>query len=294
MTLASSFEDPARWENTIRYAQQEARNDKALAALLRSIYLQEDRREAFENFHISEIPDAISSFIVRFGVWKHSAICDLGCGPGHLAYALSKRRFENISAMDPNGEWNTGTGYLRSVANNRINIINDQKVWRSIRGKFDAIVSQATIHHWQHIPLVATDARRTMKPGAVWFAFSEHFANSPREFVNAINSHPTASRYGSYEWAYPPSAYVDLIQSVGFTLIAAIPYFYRNNEIIGSMREVPADIDPKKLTDDVDRSLLSGETVECFWNEVDMFRRQDHGNRIYTEPQVLVFRRTAV
>src|SRR5258708_642942 len=172
--------------------------------------------------------------------------------------------------------------------------MNDLKEWRSSGGKFDAIVSQATIHHWQHIPLVAMDARRTMKPGALWFAFSEYFANSPREFVNAINFHPTASRYGSYEWAYPPSAYVDLIESVGFTLIAAVPYFYRNNEIVGSMRDPPADIDPKRLTEEVDRSLLSGETVEWFWNEVDMFRRQDHGNRIYTEPQVLVFRRTAV
>src|SRR5260370_3399579 len=195
MDLARGFENPARWEDTIKSAQQEAKNDKSLAAILSSIYLQEGRREAFETFDVSEIPDAISSFILRFGISKSSVICDLGCGPGHLAYALSKRRFKNISAMDPNGEWNTGTGYLRSVAGNRINIITDLKESRSIGGKFDAIVSHATIHHWQHIPLVAMDARRPMKPGPLWVAVSEYFANSPREFVSALHFHPNASRY---------------------------------------------------------------------------------------------------
>ncbi|HXO95639.1 MAG TPA: hypothetical protein VN857_03575 [Chthoniobacterales bacterium] len=32
-------------------------------------------------------------------------------------------------------------------------------------------------------------------------------------------------------------------------------------------------------------------TVELFWDEVDGFRRKEHGNYIFTNPQVLIFQR---
>jgi hypothetical protein len=35
-----------------------------------------------------------------------------------------------------------------------------------------------------------------------------------------------AKRYGTYEWPYPASAYVDLIQSVGLNLEAVLPLRY--------------------------------------------------------------------
>jgi SAM-dependent methyltransferase len=295
LDLSGSFENPSLWEETLKKAFIEAKFDQDFSAVLKSAWLQENQAEAFSDFSSSSIAISIPNFLNRFGINQTSAVCDLGCGSGHLAYALHKRGFQNVSAMDPNSEWYSGTGYLKSILSSEINIINDFKEWRNITDRFDAIVSKGTIHHWQHIPLVAIDARRTMKPGAFWFAFAEFFANSPREFVTLIKSHPTASRYGSYEWAYPPSVYVDLIQSIGFSLVAVIPYFYRSNELIGSMRQVPSDINIDSLNKIVDDNLcIPGGTVEFFWEEVDLFRRQEHGYRIYTEPQVLVFQRVGI
>jgi SAM-dependent methyltransferase len=293
--VSGSFENPARWEDTVRQAHVAAKSDKALAGLLDSIYLQEDRAQAFAAYSGSEEAAAIAGFIARFGISPTSAICDVGCGPGHLGYALHQRGFGDVTCMDPNGERFTGTGYLRARLGTEIAVVNDLAAWRQTAARFDAVVSKATIHHWNHIPLVAIDVRRTMKPGAFWFAFGEYFANSPRELEQAITRHPTASRYGSYEWAYPPAAYVDLIQSVGLNLVAVVPYFYRRNALVGSMRPVPPDIDLDLLDSTVDAELVAqGGTVDRFWDEVDRFRRQDHGHRIFTEPQVLVFQRVAV
>ena len=292
--LERSFENPARWEDTLKSAYIDAKTDPALSEVLKGAFLQEDRADAFRSFVGSDQAAAMAQFIQRFGLTPSSAICDLGCGPGHFAHALRQFGFGNLTAMDPNGERNSGTGYLREISGGAVDIINSLDEWRTISCRFDAIVSSGTIHHWQHIPLVAIDARRAMKPGAFWFAFGEYFASTPHEFAQAITQHPTASRYGSYEWAYPPSVYVDMIQSVGFNLVAVIPYFYESNRLTGSMSEAPPDIDIAELNKIVDEGLVaSGGTVEQFWEEVDLFRRQRHGNRVFTRPQVMVFQRVA-
>jgi len=195
--------------------------------------------------------------------------------------------------MDPSDQ---STAYLASVAGKRIEIINDLERWRSIRGRYDALVSMATIHHWQHIPWIALEARRTMKSGAYWFAVMEWFANTPKEFLMAMTHHPTRERYKCYEWAYPASAYVDLIQSVGFNLAAAVPLHYRRNvfRYPPDAVQIPDTIDQDALNDIVDRHLMGPNgTAEMFWAEVDA-RRRKPGLRLLTRPQVLVFQREDV
>jgi hypothetical protein len=119
---------------------------------------------------------------------------------------------------------------------------------------------------------------------------SEFFANTPREFLALVNGHPTASRYHSYEWAYPASAYVDLVQTSGFNLVGVIPQKYHGNEFLGY--SVPNDPD---LSLWVDENLISPNgTVEAFWSEVDAFRRSCSGNHNYMTPQVLIFQRIGV
>ena len=217
LNFTDTFENPERYEVTMLRMYEDARTDRELADLLRFNFLQEDRAEAFRAFCASDIPEHYDRLLGILGVSKDAAICDLGCGPGFVAYALSALGYKNVVAMDPNGEWFTGTGYLHSIAPH-IEIINDLASWRGTFGRFDAIVSRATMHHWQHIPMVAIDARRTLKPDAPWIVFEEFAADHPHELVERMNAHLLSVRYRTFEWAYPTSVYVDLMKSVGFNL----------------------------------------------------------------------------
>ena len=215
---------------------------------LNYVFFKKIEMKPFPLFFHPNIFKAISAFIKIFGITTESTIVDLGCGPGHLAYALYKAGYVRVTAMDPNSNWFTGTGYLKKVAGDNIRIINNLNEWRNIIGEFDAIITQGTIHHWLHIPQVSIDTRRTMKPGAYWFAVNEYYSTSPNNFAQLIRNHPTASRYNSYEWAYPASAYADLIQSVGFSLVAVIPLYYNNCEFLNWTGIIPPGVDVEALS----------------------------------------------
>ena len=214
-----TFENPERYEEVMQRIYEDARTDADLAKNLRDNFLQQDRPEAFRDFCSSGIPEQCAHMLSLLGISKDAAICDLGCGPGYLAYGLDRLGYKSVVAMDPNEEWFTGTGYLRSIAPH-IEVINDLEAWRNTFGRFDAMVSRATMHHWQHIPMVSIDARRTLKPGAPWIVLHEALATLPHELAQYMNTHPFTTRYRTYESFYPPSVYVDLLKSVGFNLVA--------------------------------------------------------------------------
>jgi SAM-dependent methyltransferase len=273
----------------------DAKTDSTLADALTLYHAQENCEEAFEGYAASPLPRAISDLLARLGVQKHHAVCDMGCGKGRLAFALHRLGYVDVSAMDPNDQWYSGTGFLNSIAGSDIKIINAIAEWRNIFNRFDALLSASTIHHWQNIPRVALDARRTMKPGGIWIAFAEWFADTPAEFVREMTTHPTRTRYKNYEWAYPASAYVDLIQSVGFELIAVIPLYYRNNEFVQSKPAHPGDATITEIDSLVDRKLVGRPdgTVDLFWAEVGRQRNHPEAN-IFTRPQAFVFQRIGV
>lgn len=114
LRLGEAFENPKHWEETVRRAHSEARSDPVFARMLESVYLDEDRSEAFERFIRSDVPEAMVEFMARFGITTESEICDYGCGRGHLANALLRSGFSRVTAMDPNAEEYSGTGYLYS------------------------------------------------------------------------------------------------------------------------------------------------------------------------------------
>jgi 2-polyprenyl-3-methyl-5-hydroxy-6-metoxy-1,4-benzoquinol methylase len=293
--MTDGFEDPERWEETLIRAFEDAKTDADLANVLGYAYLEQDHAKSFNRFFDSRGPNAISKLLARLGLGKAAAIADVGCGRGHMAHALHRLGYSNITAMDPNGKWFTGTGYLKSLPDHNISIVKDLAQWRGTFGQFDAIVSSGTVHHWQHIPAVSIDTRRVMKPGAYWLMISECIANSPREVIALLKGHPTATRYGSYEWPYSASTYVDLVQSTGLALVAVIPHYYNNNEFLGWCAPHPPDFSVENFSRQVDDTLLASDgTVEAFWGEVDAFRRKDDGLRYYTRPQVFVFQRVVV
>ena len=149
------------------------------------------------------------------------------------------------------------------------------------------LVSNGTIHRWHHIPLVSRDARRTLKPGGLWFAFQEFFANAPEQVI-IWQMPPTATKLKHYEWPYPASAYVDLIQSVGFKLAGVIPWCYRANALVQKSDGVIDNEASRKIDSDIDG------TAESFWNEVNECRQNREAPRSFTIPQALIFQRIAV
>jgi 2-polyprenyl-3-methyl-5-hydroxy-6-metoxy-1,4-benzoquinol methylase len=288
--FADGFEDPVQWERTIHQAFKDAEADEAFAEVLRSNFLEKDLADSFQRFQASRAPVAITRLLGRLGISLEAPIADVGCGRGHLAFAIHRLGHKNVTAMDPNSEWFTGTGYLKSRSDHNIKIVNSLDQWRDHRCFFDAVVSSGTVHHWQHIPCTTIDLRRVIKPGGYWLMISEYFANTPREFLSSINSHPTATRYRSYEWAYPASAYVDLVQTSGFLLVGVIPHTYNGNEF--TTYSVPNDAG---ITKWVDENLTTPfGTVEAFWSEVDTLRRTSSSPGLYLYPQVLIFQRIEV
>ncbi len=295
MGMADGVEDPELMEAAILQAYVDAETDAELAGVLVKSHMERDHGSAFESFFSTPTPAAVSRLLDRLGVSRDSAIADIGCGRGQLAHSLHRLGYSNLTAMDPNDRWVTGTGYLKSLDNHNISVVNDLGAWRKLSGHFDAIVSSSTVHHWQHIPAIAIDNRRAMKPGAYWLMINEYVANTAREVVQLLTTHPIATRYHSYEWPYPASAYVDLVQSAGFVLIGVLPLNYNNNEFLGAWVDRPAADPAADFSRRVDAALLAaGGTVEAFWDEVDAFRRGDAGQRLFTVPQVLIFQRVAV
>lgn len=287
----NAFEDPAQWEATTARMFADARNDPVFASVLQASYLEEDMEASFRRCINSPAPHAVSMLLNRLGLTRGAAIVDVGSGRGHFPYALSRLGHGDLTVMEPNDKWHTGTGYLRSLNDHRISFVGGFDEWRSIANRFDAAVSFGTVHHWQHIPQGMMDLRRTLKAGGYWIMAAEFFANSSREFLSAMYGHDTATRYNSYEWAYPASTYADMAESVGLKLAGVIPHHYRGNAFLASPS--PDNIDHSGLDRWVDENLLSG-TVEAFWDEVDAMRRTTgKRRRYYTHPQALIFRRVA-
>jgi len=274
-----------------RQVVADASSDPELAKIADIYHLRGTDQERLDAFYNSSFPRAMTDLMSRFGIGTDAAIADVGCGTGWLAYALDKSGYTNLTAMEPDPE---PTGPLQRIAP-QIKVVNDLGAWRQLRDHFDALVSVGTVHHWHHIPWVALEARRTMKPGAYWFAVNEFFANTPKDFVSNMRTHPTRERYQLYEWAYPASAYVDLIQSVGLRLVAVVPFYYRRNAFLPGMDfPTPDGIDQASFDACIDERLLGPNgTVELFWAEVDA-RRRRKGYQLFTIPQVLVFRRVGL
>ena len=305
MAFLGGFESADRYEETIERIYKDAEEDAQIALTLRLASLERDVPSSLDFYSDSRVPDAIVRLLEMYGIGKSSSIVDVGCGRGHATYALMKRGFETLAAMDPNGNYSTGTGYLATQYADRVAVINSFDEWRSILGRFDAAISTSTVHHWPNIPHGAVDLRRTLKPGGYWFMITEYYANTPQEFFALLDNHPFAKRYGTYEWPYPASAYVDLVESVGMKLVAVVPQHYRGNTFYTADIPPPArKLDTERFSDKVDRLLEKGGTVKQFWREVEHYRRKPmktknagydiYAKRYYTNPQVMVFQRVAV
>jgi 2-polyprenyl-3-methyl-5-hydroxy-6-metoxy-1,4-benzoquinol methylase len=298
ISLYSWREDPNRYEEIVRAQLDEAERDPAIALLLRSNYINRDPSVAFEEFRQSFEFQKIKELLATFGATPSSRLCEIGGGPGFLVWALHEAGFHDISLLEPNANFYTGTGYLRARSDAcDIKIINDKEQWYAGDDSFDFILTRNCIHHFPNIGYIAACIRQKMKSRGRWFAWREQFAENSQQLYALLSSHPYAYQYGLYEYAYPVAHYVDSFTLAGLRLLAVVPFGYANNALI---RFEPSGGDEKTraFTLTVDRLLKKKPeatvrklSLEIFTNR---YLRGVLGPRRYSFPSALVFERVPV
>lgn len=171
------FEDPGAYERAIAELIARAEVDPDARELLIQTRMHPDRADVFRRFYAAGTHRELIRLMRYFGIDEQARLCDVGCGPGYTAWSLYRDGFKHVAAMDPNGSYITGTGYL-AEATPEINIIGSMDEWARGSRNLDAIVSKATVHHWQHIPQGAIQVRRNLKPGGLWFCRRSPFMSS--------------------------------------------------------------------------------------------------------------------
>jgi len=291
LNLHALVEEPDRLEKAIAEQQAASASNPETRALLESIYLEPDRARSFERFLNGLEFRTILKILDIFGVAKATPICELGGGPGFLSWALSKSGFTSLHLMEPNGLFNTGTGYLRSRQDAAaITVHNDLNAWHAGTQRFPVVITKNCIHHFKNIPMAAATIRRKMQSGGLWFAFRESYAETAQELYSSIQAHPFCQKYGLYEWWYPSWHYVESIEMAGFKTKAIVPWMYANNTL-GAYQENPGGPEIESLTAQIDALLQRNPeaTVTSYWQEVLRNRFQNGDTRLFSRPQLMVF-----
>jgi hypothetical protein len=133
------YEDPAEWEEAMKRAYVEAKTDAEVDQLLKTHYLEEDVAASFAAYRNSGVTEVVDELLMKLGVGRQAPIADIGCGRGHAAHAMYKLGYANMTAMDPNDKWYTGTGYLQSLSDHTIRVVNCLDEWNQLGGRFGAI-----------------------------------------------------------------------------------------------------------------------------------------------------------
>lgn len=289
--LDELVEDPDRWEALILKEQRLAREDEGARSLLESIYADEDRAAAFERFFGGLEFHAIVHLLRLLDIRRDSAVCEIGAGAGHLAWALHRIGFANMTVLEPNGHYTSGVGYLKTRSDARaIRCFNGIDEWYEDAALYDTVMTHNCIHHFQNICYVAACVRTKMKPGGRWIAIREWYADSMGELYQQIRNHPYALKYGVYEFPYPSAHYVDAFRLAGFELEAVIPTGYRRNCLAQYVHT--ADMRSALLDKVLDQFFIRARYLlvrayEVEWLMNRLFRARI---RMFTRPQVMLFR----
>lgn len=224
-------------EDTVLTEQKLAENDPHIKTLLEACYLDAQREKSFERFlHSKEFQVILEELRRHCLPNKNLSICEIGAGSGFLAAALARSGYQNVDLLEPNGHWNSGTGFIRSfIPEISGHIWNDLDAWYDSPKLYDIVITNNCVHHFDNVCKVAAEISCKMNPEAKWLMFDEQLANSSRELNELLTTHPHARKYGQFEWAYSGSLYVDLIRLAGFKLIYALPNRYCNNSIFGNL-----------------------------------------------------------
>ena len=175
-------------EETIKKETELSKTNPEIKDMLEALYLDEDRESSFQRFCASKEFKILFNEIARHAGYDWNAkICEIGAGPGFLAVALAKSGFKNVSMLEPNNEWITGTGFISNSAHKYgVHVWNALDDWYESDELYDLIITKACVHHFENVSKVAAEIRCKMCGDGKWLMFDEYFANSAEEFYSAL------------------------------------------------------------------------------------------------------------
>ncbi|HEV2542184.1 MAG TPA: class I SAM-dependent methyltransferase [Methylobacterium sp.] len=104
--------------------------------------------------------------LARFGVVPHSAVLDLGCGGGHVTYAVAPH-VRSVTALDLSQSMLDAV----SAEARRRGLTNVTTRQASVEAlpfadaSFDCVLSRYSAHHWADVPAALREAHRVLAPG---------------------------------------------------------------------------------------------------------------------------------
>jgi hypothetical protein len=287
-------ECPDRWEQLVRAEIERAQTDALARAILESMYWEEDRDRAFERFRESLDFRSIEKLLALFQIHKHDAVCEIGGGSGCLSWALATSGYTNVSLLEPNPHWITGTGYLRTRPDAaRIRIENNLDRWYDDPRTYRVIVTRNCLHHFPILTWTAACIRQKLEPGGHWVVIREPYAASARELYQFWQAHPYSQKYGVFEFAMPARHYVDALELAGFHLSAVVPARYANDSL--SLYQPSAGAKANRLfTKIIDLALANCPSLTVAGYRVATFLSRLCGRSIsrFSRPQVVLLKRT--
>lgn len=296
LKLHSLVEDPARWEAMIRAEIERGRTDAGAQLVIESIYCEEDREAAFERFRRGPEAARTLKLLDRFRVPRDARIVEIGGGGGWLGWTLHRAGYRNLEMLEPNGEYISGTGYLRTRPDAAgIRIWNDLDAFYADGGQYDLVLSHNCVHHFRAIGFVAACLRQKLAPGGRWLMVREQYADTTEELYRLFSQHPYCQKYGVYEFAHPASHYIESIQLAGFEVCDVIPARYAN-DVLGNyvLDEGAAWNRAGTRAFDALLAAAPGASARLYHAELFAMRYLGWRRRYFVRPQAVLFRRREI
>ncbi|MCP1550805.1 MULTISPECIES: class I SAM-dependent methyltransferase [Methylorubrum] len=104
--------------------------------------------------------------LARFGALPHAAVLDLGCGGGHVTYAVAPQ-VRSVTALDLSQamlDAVTAEAQRRGLAN----VATRQASVEALPfadASFNCVLSRYSAHHWGDVPAALREAHRVLAPG---------------------------------------------------------------------------------------------------------------------------------
>jgi ubiquinone/menaquinone biosynthesis C-methylase UbiE len=101
------------------------------------------------------------------GQWTPGWALDLGCGAGHVSFALARGGARRITAYDPSSDMLAVVAREAAVRGYRTleTRVGTAEALPFENGTFDLVVTRYSAHHWASVPRALAECARVMSPG---------------------------------------------------------------------------------------------------------------------------------